>query len=567
MAQKFDIALQAKINNFVKKFNINKEKLKEDDIFEDLANYIVISNEAQKELENINSVSTNKAEGIDGIGIFVNDKLLTEENDLERIGENERIKIKICFIQATTSSRFDGKKFKAYIDKVVDFLTETFVIEPFSSIYKKLLDEEGEYIDNLIETPEVNLYFISARTNYKIEDKYIKTEKEKFKKREDLNYRISVDKIEFLQKNEINKLYDNINKFHSVQLTFSNVMQLDEEEKIPISLMSILNFKELKNIILTSNGNLREHLFVENPRSFIGYSDINKSIKETLEDNNIKQYFPYLNNGLTILCDAIEKHKTKKDTYILQYPRIINGCQTTHILYEAFKENISGIDNIKIFAKIIATEDSNELKEKIIFTTNNQNSISKDLQSLNDFLKKLEEFFIGNTNFEIYFERLRGQYSNIHPPYKKIDIENLAKVYISIFFQEPHQMKSNALKKIEKYQRNNKIFNEKDNENRYFFSAILFYWLNKKLINKDLILKSKTMDMHFLLACNLFLESNKIIEIDKKIDFVKSEDNIDSLFKKVNIFLEQQEYLFERRGFYSGPKTKKMIRAINDKPN
>ena len=244
MAQKFDIALQAKINNFVKKFNINKEKLKEDDIFEDLANYIVISNEAHKELENINSVSTNKAEGIDGIGIFVNDKLLAEENDLERIGENERIKIKICFIQATTNSSFDGKKFKAYIDKVVDFLTETFVIEPFSSIYKKLLDEEGEYIDNLIETPEVNLYFISARTTHKIDDKYIETEKEKFKKREDLNYRISVDKIEFLQKDEINKLYDNINKFHSVQLTFSNVMQLDEEEKIPISLMSILNFKE-----------------------------------------------------------------------------------------------------------------------------------------------------------------------------------------------------------------------------------------------------------------------------------------------------------------------------------
>jgi hypothetical protein len=128
-------------------------------------------------------------------------------------------------------------------------------------------------------------------------------------------------------------------------------------------------------------------------------------------------------------------------------------------------------------------------------------------------------------------------------------------------------MKSNALKKTEKYQRNNKIFNEKDNENKYFFSAILFYWLNKKLINKDLILKSKTMDMHFLLACNLFLESNEIIEIDKKIDFVKNENNIDELFKNVNSFLEQQEYLFERRGFYSGPKTKKMIRAINDTPN
>ena len=567
MTQRFDIALQAKINNFVKKFNIDKNKVKEVDIFEDLANYIVISNEAQKELENLNSVSTNKAEGIDGIGIFVNDKLLTEENDLDRIGENEKIKIKICFIQATTNNKFDGKKFKAYIDKIIDFLTNEFKIEPFSTIYKKLLDEEGEYIDNLLDTPEINIYFLSARTNHEINNKDIQIEKEKFKKREDLNYRFKVNKIEFLQKDEINNMYDNISKFHSVQLTFNNVMQLDEVDNIPISLISILSFKELKNIILTSNDNLREHLFVENPRSFIGYSDINKSIKETLSNNTLKQYFPYLNNGLTILCDAIEKHKTKKDTYILQYPRIINGCQTTHILYEAYKDKIENIEDIKISAKIIATKDSNELKEKIIFTTNNQNSISKDLQSLNNFLKELEEFFIGNNTFEIYFERLRGQYSNINPPYKKIDIENLAKVYISIFFQEPHQMKSNAIKKIEKYQQNNEIFKIGDDKNKYFFSAILFYWLNKKLLNKELLLKSKTMDMHFLLACKLFLEKDKN-NINEQINYLIQEESIDELFNKVNSFLEKQDYLFERRGFYSGPKTKKMIEVIkNDESN
>ena len=567
MAQKFDIALQAKINNFVKKFNIDKSKLNEDEIFEDLANYIVISNEAQKELENLNSVSTNKAEGIDGIGIFVNDKLLIEENDLDRIGENEKIKIKICFIQSTTQNKFDGKKFKAYIDKVIDFLTENFKIEPFSTIYKKLLDEEGEFIDNLLETPYINIYFVSARTNHNMEDEYLQQEKTKFEKREDLNYKINVNKINFLQKDEINNMYDEISKFHSVQLTFNNVMQLDEVDNIPISLISIPNFKELKNIILTTSGNLREHLFVENPRSFIGYSEINKSIKETLNNNNFKQYFLYLNNGLTILCDTIEKHKTKKDTYILQYPRIINGCQTTHILYEAYKDGIDNIDDIKISAKIIATQDNNKLKEKIIFTTNNQNSISKDLQSLNDFLKDLEEFFIGNDNFEIYFERLRGQYSNINPPYKKIDIENLAKIYISIFFQEPHQMKSNAIKKIEKYQQNNKIFKIGDDKYQYFFSAILFYWLNKKLLNKDLILKSKTMDMHFLLACYLFLDKNQK-SINEKVNYIIQEENIDKLFNNVNSFLEKQDYLFERRGFYSGPKTKQMIKAItDDKPN
>ena len=146
MVQKFDIALQAKINDFKKRFNINN--IKEEDIFEEFSNYTIMSNEAQKEIENINSVSTNKAEGIDGIGIFINNRLITEESDLDKIGENEKLNIKLCFVQSTTNNNFDGKKFKAYIDKVIDFLVEEFNIEPFSTIYKKLLDEESDYIDN-----------------------------------------------------------------------------------------------------------------------------------------------------------------------------------------------------------------------------------------------------------------------------------------------------------------------------------------------------------------------------------------------------------------------------------
>lgn len=224
------------------------------------------------------------------------------------------------------------------------------------------------------------------------------------------------------------------------------------------------------------------------------------------------------------------------------------------------------IDDIEVVAKIIATKDDLNLKERIIFTTNNQNSINKDIQSLNEFLKKLEEYFNGFSKFELFFERLRGQYSNINPPYKRINIEDLARVYISIFFKEPHKMKSNAIKKINDYQKNKKIiFNSEDEPNKYFYCAILFYWLNHKIINQDLKLKSKTMDMHFLLACNLFLENKYgIQDVENKIEFVINEEKINNLFSEVNQFLEQQEYLFEKRGFYSAPKTKKLIEAMQD---
>jgi hypothetical protein len=559
MAKKFDTALNSRIKSFIKKFNISS-KIKDEDVFEEFSNYIIASNEAQKEIVNFNDISTNKAEGIDGIAIFVNGNLITDESHLDNLGENEKINVKLCFIQSTIQSSFDNKKFKAYVDKVIEFLIGDFYIEPFSGIYKKLLSEESDFFDNLTDKPEIIIYFSSGKTNHQLNYEDINKERKKFE-REDLSMFLLKD-IKILQKEELVKMYDNINKFYTVEVKFDNVMQLKEKENIPISLVSVFNVGELTKIILTSEGHLREHLFVENPRHYIGDTEINKSIMETLQDENLKEYFIYLNNGLTILCDDIKRHPIKEKTYILQYPRIINGCQTTHVLYEAMKKGID-INKVEIIAKLIATKDNDALKEKIIFTTNNQNSISKDLQSLNSFLKDLEEFFNGYGIFEIYFERLRGQYSNVNPPYKKINIENLAKVYISIFKRQPHLMKSKALKKIEEYQKRNEIFATGDKKENYYYCAILFYWLNKKIINKEIILKSKTMDMHFLLTADLIL-ANKFNKknIDEKLKFIIKEENIDKLFKEVNQFLEKQKYLFERRGFYSSPKTKKLIESI-----
>ena len=81
MEQNFDIGLNAKINEFAKKFNIDREKIKDDDIFEDFANYTIASTLLEEEVENVKSVSTNKAQGIDGIAIIINDKLISEESD------------------------------------------------------------------------------------------------------------------------------------------------------------------------------------------------------------------------------------------------------------------------------------------------------------------------------------------------------------------------------------------------------------------------------------------------------------------------------------------------------
>lgn len=567
MAQTFDIGLNAKINDFAKKFRITRTEYNNDIVFEDFCNYVIASNLLEEELDNVKSVSTNKAQGIDGIVIIVNNRLVSEEADLGKFGPTENIQIKIGFIQATTQTNFDEKKFSAFIDEVVKFLIGTVDIEPFSTIYKKLLDDSGNFIDKIEETPRVSLFFLSARTSHIIGEEKISAEKAKITSRREIENKFILDKISVLQKDEIKEEYEKISKFHTVQLKFENSIPLSSVDNVELSLLATIKFSELKKLILTSDKNLKEKLFVENVRHYIGSTPVNADIKKTLDSDSERSYFPFLNNGLAIICDKIERHPVKDKEFILTFPRIINGCQTTNELFKKYKESSdeNSIDNIEVVAKIISTKD-NSLKKMIIYAANNQNSIDKDLQSLNEFHEKIETYFLGKEekDFHLYFERLRGQHVNIVPPYSKINIETLARVFISVFLKKPHEMKSNAISVIEKFQKEGKIFSSSNHEaNQYYYCGMLWYWLNHLLVNGIFTMNSKTMDMHLLLACDILLENKNCKTIDEKINYLETQSNASNIFKETADLLNGKTYLFERRGFYSNPKTERLIKEIN----
>jgi hypothetical protein len=566
MAQKFDIGLNAKINEFAKKFGITRTETNDDDVFEDFGNYVIASNFLEEELDNVKSISTNKAQGIDGIVIIVNNRLVSEEADLGKFGPTEAIQIKIGFIQSTTKNSFDEQKFSAFTDEVVKFLTGSIDIEPYSTIYKKLLDDSGNFIDRIEETPRVSLFFLSARTSHILGEEKINAERTKITSRNEIENKCNLDKISVLQKDEVKNEYEKISKFHSIQLKFENNIPLSSVDNVELSLLATVKFSELKKLILTSDKNLKEKLFVENVRNYIGSTPVNVDIKKTLDSNSERSYFPFLNNGLAIICDKIERHPVKDKEFTLTFPRIINGCQTTNELFKKYKEttNENSIDNIEVVAKIISTNDNN-LKKMIIYAANNQNSIDKDLQSLNEFHEKIETYFLGKeeNNFHLYFERLRGQHANVVPPYSKVNIEVLARVFISVFLKKPHEMKSNAISVIEKFQKEGKVFNSSNHDaSQYYYCGVLWYWFNHLLVNGSFTMKSKTMDMHILMACDILLEKKNYKAIDEKINYLGTSANATTLFIEAATLLNGKNYLFERRGLYSNPKTEKLIQEI-----
>jgi len=129
-------------------------------------------------------------------------------------------------------------------------------------------------------------------------------------------------------------------------------------------------------------------------------------------------------------------------------------------------------------------------------------------------------------------------------------------------------MKSNAISVIDKSQKEGKIFNNSTREvNQYYYCGVLWYWFNHLLVNGEIIMRSKTMDMHILMACDKLLERRDFNTVDQKITYLSEERNAISIFKETTNFLNHKEYLYERRGFYSNPKTERLINEISNGTN
>lgn len=93
-------------------------------------------------------------------------------------------------------------------------------------------------------------------------------------------------------------------------------------------------------------------VFEDNVRDFQGTNnDVNNGIEKTLK-NEDSDLFSVLNNGVTIVASSIS---TTGDNFTIRDYQIVNGCQTSNVLFNNRKGDY--INNVNIPIKIIATDD------------------------------------------------------------------------------------------------------------------------------------------------------------------------------------------------------------------
>lgn len=206
-----------------------------------------------------------------------------------------------------------------------------------------------------------------------------------------------------------------------------------------------------------ATNNTYEFLFSDNIRSFLGFKfRPNQRMKETLNDQNSAIYFPFLNNGITIVCERMEIPSTlQSGRYILpaHNPIIVNGLQTTRVLYEFFKENqrkgISSLENVFVNVRLYETNDL-EIVEKITDATNTQTPISyKDKVSNKDFNLYTKEIF---ANKKIAYITKRGEvFSNQLSKQLNSTIESdtLLRFWYATFYEQPETAKNSVYEVME----------------------------------------------------------------------------------------------------------------------
>lgn len=131
-------------------------------------------------------------------------------------------------------------------------------------------------------------------------------------------------------------------------------------------------------------------LFDDNIREYLGNKGINAKIAKTLESKDDRRFFFYYNNGITIICEKVEKESSHNPTYTRKFithnPKIVNGCQTVNTIYEVLnKYNQNDIEtefrDSFVMVKLLVLDTDNE-KNKILYKdivkyNNSQNAINE----------------------------------------------------------------------------------------------------------------------------------------------------------------------------------------------
>jgi hypothetical protein len=506
------------IKSFLKEFSENfqlSHKYNESDRFEFFSIFCALYNEYRSTSFELHDFLTGKGtQGIDGLSIIVNNKICNSIQEIDDLIDiNGYMDVTFILIQSKTSEKFDG----ADIGNFFDWTKHYFAADKnlFTSTNMQNFLDMKEHIYNksnhmINRNPYCRMYYVTSGTWNKDDTNLSGKVNQKLKELKDLNL-FENNKIEFhpCGIDELRNLYRKTKEKNEVNIKFEKRTSLSDIPDVKVAYSGLLPFHEFKKIIIDDNDNIRP-VFDDNIRDFLETSnnEVNSDIEKSLKSNK-KIYFSLMNNGVTVVAEDVNG---PSDNISIQNYQIVNGCQTSHVLFK--NRHNRDLEELFIPIKIIATN-NHQIKSEITRATNNQTAVSRtELEALTLYQKKLEDFYKASGDF-LYYERRTNQYKNSTIEKNKIiNIEMQVKVYTSMVMDKPHVVTSNYGKLLKDF--GQEIFNPAHSLLPYYVSAYMYSIFLDLYNSLSINEKYWKFRFHLIMLCKYIITGKRIPVSTKK---------------------------------------------------
>lgn len=495
--------IAAHLASFVNSFGLNTES--ESSQFEKFTNYSIVSSRlgATYDLDDITTGDSD--DGMDGVAIIIDEEIIISKEDTESIFISERRNhdVEVLFIQAKTSESFDLGDFLKFKESILRFinsdsydvldevqLTAREVFDTAMANVPKIRNGKPSFIARYVTT---GVY----RTPEAIESAKIDFERQL----NELGLFQDID-IRFIGRDELTSLWVSTYSGLSARLEMFSNAPLPSISGINEAYLAVVKASDfVNNLLLSEDGNLRTQVFEENVRSYLGSDNpVNRSIAETLNDSTSSTRFPVLNNGITIVSPDVRVQGT---TLHLANFQIVNGCQTSNVLFEN-QEMLD--DSIMVNLKVVETANEDVFSE-LVRATNSQSKIEEtQFLSLRPIVKRIEQYFNTYEGSEgrLYFERRDRQYIGREIPAIRIfPLHNATKCVTAMFCQRP-DLSFKYPKRM--YEELTEIIFSEDNRECIFYSSCLALYRLHLLVSNSIIPQNmKRFKWHILLLVRAIL--------------------------------------------------------------
>ncbi len=486
------------LDGFVKGFAASRglSELPEDEQFEAFATSTILRRYHQADITDIEEdvlVGGGGDGGLDAITILVNGRPTRTQEDVEffvdRLG---RLDVEFVFVQAKTSATFNAGEIGTSIFGVREFFAAVSNSNPSIVFKEEILQliELTRYlygqIGKMQRDPRCYFYYVTTgQWTDAPEPRARLTDGEHQLQQLNIFSSVHLAPIDADVLKADRRLLD---RRVVKTIEFGKNAAFPTINGVHEAYIGLLPGNEFVKLVSTDEGDLNRELFYDNVRDFQGHNPVNREIGSTISDEEHRNTFPLLNNGITIIAGDMRR---TGDVFQIQDFQIVNGCQTTHILFQ-HKESVG--PDIFIPVKIVATRDSQVVNEVIKATNRQTEVLPEALESLTPFHKELEDFYLTRETARasaerIYYERRSKQYvlDNVHPT-NIVTLPRQIQSFIGMFLDEPHSHPRYYGELLKAYE--GRIFAMHHRPEPYYASGVTLLavekWFNQVSISREL---------------------------------------------------------------------------------